>query len=178
MSLKRRNRSDARRHPNPASHLRRAPQEEAAMKTAEENAKLGCAIMPWWLNRTTADQQTWIRMGSQDAALRRRAEIAAEAGDYCPEQVVHTHHATVYMVRHHDPAQCEWLTREAYCLRALEILSRTITTTGRGLNLRYDGKWKVYVEKEAHQLAITAVDVTLEDAVTAVLAQLDPLWKR
>ncbi len=148
-----------------------------AFAERDECSRLGIAIAPWWINNQQA-LRSWVMLQRDPAAIRR-GDIAQEAADDCTNVQLRDHHVTVYAVKHTDPAQWEWLTREAYCLRALQILSQRIVETGRGLRLAFtDGLWKGFVELRNDQIGPQAVGKTLEIVCTDILSQLDPLWRR
>lgn len=156
------------------------------MKTEAEvgTAKyMGCAIMPWWMG-CPKDVRNWA-MRATTAEQFERADRAIYENDYCANVLLHDHSATVYGVRYREPGKperVEWLTREAYCLRAVELLCDSLCRPLR-LETR-GGKWRIIASGQHGQRDIFSrvhkegETATLQMACEDVLAQLDPLWKQ
>lgn len=142
--------------------------------TAQMIPTPGQAILPWWLNSRKAITNAWHELG--DKRL-----LQAIRDDECVNIHLITQHVTVYAVRYANPDRIEWLTREAYCLRALELLCETLKAErGPAVCLRIRRSYKIYtvsVVLDPDQVGPGAAAKTLEDACTSVLGELDPLWR-
>lgn len=137
---------------------------------------IGRAIRPWWLGGPKQHRraEVWIEPfplplhpESSDNQLRWNAGLM------------------LYGVLYREPGPLreplgkyfvEWLPREAYCHRALQLLCETlhleIMTNFDPMNFSGFGQWQVVVNASEHY------GKTLEDACTLALGKLDPLWKR
>lgn len=100
-----------------------------------------------------------------------------ENGDFCHTMI--RHDVTLYAVRYREkgkPERWEWHTRDAYCLKALELLCddlcRPLRIENRG------GSWRAVASGQHGQADVTAVAESMEDACTKVLGQLDSFWRR
>lgn len=131
--------------------------------------------MPWWMG-CPKDVQSFA-MQTEDERDWRRADMALEANDICVSRT--GHYETMYAVRYRKPGESErweWLTREAYCLRALQLLCVTLC---RPLQCDFRGvAWRVIIHPQMGEAAVVKRGGTLEEASTDALAEFDPLWRR
>lgn len=134
--------------------------------------KTGWALTPWWL-KSRDDLFRFMARDPFEESIYRRLDDAIEADDYA--RCLATTAGEFYCIQFRNPDRSEWVSREEYCVKALQFLCDKLC---RVLHLRFRGNWRVIAEGQHGQKDVIESGDTLEEAATRALGQLDPLWKR